>query len=127
MSNIAGLSKKFEQLKKIPIQIANTAGIGIKAQILSEFSGSRDAYGRPWAPLKSGGSSNLIRSGSLFNSVDVQTDGIKINISIDWRVVFHQVGTKHMPARPVLSIGVVPPVWSQLIEDAFKKCLASSL
>lgn len=82
---------------------------------------SADPYGNPWRPLKkarAGLGGPLLKTGKLMRSVKrrVTFDGFTLR-STDPKAVFHQNGTRRMPARPFLPQGELPFEWVQRFEE----------
>ncbi len=123
MSGFGKLRENLEKLAKIPDLVTNAAATEIKALVQDEFNQGRDPYGRQWAPLKRGGASYLYSSGATRGSFDLKISGTDIELFVDWRIIFHAAGTEHMPARPLFSVGVMPPSWSNAIERAFSNAM----
>jgi len=122
VSGFKQLADKLKALSKAPSVIASEAARNIKQLIISQTNSGKDPYGRNWAPLKIGGSPQLFR---LLSGFDIKVSGNKLELLVSAvPIIFHQVGTKYMPARPILSTGVFPKTWEKAIESAFQKAMS---
>jgi phage gpG-like protein len=118
MSGLGKLAAKFRALAETPHLVVKDAAESIHKSVAAEFDGGNDPYGRAWKPLKKGGSSRLEETGAMKNSLQVLPVGTSIEISFsDYKFAFHQA------TRPMLSVGVMPPSWSEAIENAFAKAI----
>ncbi len=123
MSGIGDLAKKLEALAEIPDQIAEASATKIKKSVARTYDAGTDPYGRAWVALKTGQRSRLNSSGKMCGTLDARTEGTQIKVELDFPYIFHAGGTVNMPARPVLTIGVMPETWSTIIEESFAEAV----
>ncbi len=136
MAGFKALQDRLAELEGIPSRIAGEVAQGINAEIRAQFQAGTDPYGKPWAPLlpqtirRKGGDARILRRHDSLSSetVAIPTSGAGIEItSVDYGG-YHQTGTKHMVARPILPDGAdLPQSWQDVIQtasdNAFKKVL----
>jgi len=69
-----------------------------------DFGGHQHHGGSPWAPRKTSAPWPLLfKTGSLKNSVSYMLSRLKVTFIADSEIaLFHQYGTRFLPARPVL-------------------------
>lgn len=121
MSGFGKLAAKMRALAETPQIVVATSAEGIEKLVSAEFDNGNDPYGRAWQPLKKGGSSRLEETGALKGSLEVKPVGTAVEISFsDYKFAFHQA------TRPMLSVGVMPPQWSQVIEEAFAEAVKNT-
>lgn len=84
-----------------------------------------DPDGRPWQPLKTATVDTdgkiLRETGSMFTSANVRAWGNKFIVETTPYGIYHQLGTKKIPARPWM--GVPDPALDKLGEIAWKHIL----
>lgn len=127
-SKLANIGATINRLGAVAPRVAELAAPVIESAIESEFANGRDPYGSPWAPLEP----NTIAKGrhappltdtGLFRNrttVRAQVDGQPgIVVSMPEQPgAFHQLGTRHMAARPVLPYRGIPRMWSDALRRA---------
>jgi len=91
------------------------------------FRGQKDPYGGRWKGRKSGGGSALlVQTGALrssFHTSSVSASGFTISSGVAYSV-FHQSGTKSMPARMMLpKENDVPGPWEQAFDEVAEEVL----
>jgi phage virion morphogenesis protein len=132
----AGLTKALTKLSKsmgdlTPVMTA--IGEDMRFMIWQGFEAERDPWGKSWAPLKNpskrrAGGKILRDTGRLFNSIGytVTPTSVSVGTSIEYGV-FHQMGTKRMPARKFLpltnSYKNLPKEYRQSIMDMLKEAV----
>ena len=124
-SKLGLLQANLAKLASVPSQTTRDAAEGIRSEIVAEFDGGHDPYGRSWASLeqatldKGRGPPPLTDSGDMAD-VDVRPTagaGIAIEFGAEY-AGFHQAGTRFMVARQPLPAAGFPASWSKVIADA---------
>lgn len=129
--SLEALSHYLKGLESIVPDIATRAKPKVEALIEEEFATGKDPYGRNWAPLakatiaKGRKPPPLTDTGKMRASVDVQPTSYGLHISVLGPSRYHQLGTEHMWARPILPMDKLPPRWIETIEQATSEALAS--
>jgi len=103
----------------------------IAASIAKQFDEGRDAYGNAWAPLslstiqKGRSPPPLTDTTKMRGTVKVEPRGADQLVAYvaDDPALFHQYGTKNMPARPILPTGEVPEAWANVIQESVEEVL----
>lgn len=120
------LSETLGELATVPSRAARGAATRINSLLGDQFAGAHDPDGDPWDELlestkrrKGGDSRILIRSGTTKEETYARPTGSAgIEIVSTAAAQFHQTGTKHMVARPILPAGdELPEAWEDVIED----------
>lgn len=112
-----------------PIRLNNLwrlVGRYLLLRVADRFSTSTDPNGRPWKARKDKKTHPLlVETGKLKSSFrsQVTQNGISIK-SLDSKFDFHQLGTKFIPARPMLPPdNKLPATWLAGIETIIKSQL----
>ncbi len=130
MSRFAALAERLDELSGLPSRITRPVADGINDQIARQFTSGCDPYGDPWEPLlpqtvrrKGGDTRILVRTGALASlTVAKPMAGAGIEIESEDYGQFHQGGTVHMDARPILPDGAeLPDEWQDIIENALSR------
>lgn len=82
--------------------------------------------GTPWAARKppTGTWPILEKTGRMRRSFKVVATAAQVRVLNDTEYLkFHQTGTKHMVARPVLPTGPLPPEWERRIDTAVSNAI----
>jgi phage gpG-like protein len=116
---VTGIGQVEAMLGKIAARMGNIAPVLNEAARISISSVRRnfEEGGRPpWKPLKKGSRKPLVNTGSLRDSVraEISADGLSIGSPLPY-APFHQLGTRHIPARPFL---VIQPEDITALEEA---------
>ena len=86
--------------------------------------------GTPWAPKqRDDGRAILVRFGALrasFQVVSADASGFSIATSVSYGT-FHQDGTRHMPARPMVPTGELPAEWVAAFDEVVQDVLTELL
>lgn len=130
----AGVASYLEKLRMLASQghradMHEAAADAVKPLVVADFKNSTDPYGAAWKPTKLGNSPLIGPTRDLSTSVRVEptTDGFIVMVT-DWKAIFHQAGTKHIPARPMLPVGgKMPPAWRAAIERSVRSFLAYTI
>ena len=126
MSGLDTLMANLGELEGIPSRIAAKVSERLTDLLFEEFEEEHDPYGAAWAPLlpqtvkrKRGDDRILRRTDALsIETVAHPRGGAGIEISSLDYGRFHQTGTRHMVARPVLPGGdELPDSWQAIIEE----------
>lgn len=124
------LADALAELSDVPSRASRGAAERINGLLAQEFAGSHSADGEGWAPLlestvkrKGGDSRILIRSDETRDQTYARPlPGSGIEIVSTEAAQYHQTGTRHMVARPILpDTGELPPEWEEAVEDAVAK------
>lgn len=132
----ADLAARLRELEGIPSRISGEVAKGINAEIQKQFTSGTDPYGRAWKPLlpqtvrRKGGDRRILRRTDNMSSETVARpmSGAGVEVTSVSYGGYHQIGTKHMVARPIGPDGAeLPDSWQKVIDktssDAFKKAL----
>lgn len=130
MSNLAAfgkLERTLAELDQFPRRLAIAIAPAITKEIQREFANGQDPYGTRWKKLKSGKPSKLtlsgkLRQGSKATPMTGGRAGLRILLGARY-AVFHQTGTRKMPARKILPERGMPASWRMAIERESKKLL----
>jgi hypothetical protein len=119
-AGLDALRGALEGLEDVVPRICDRAGEKIEAAVDAQFAAGTDPYGAPWAPLASGAASHLTKSGGMRASVVVVVGTDRIETIVADPAGYHQTGTRHMPARPVIPTEAkgLPDTWDAAITDA---------
>lgn len=100
--------------------VKRRATIEILTLLAREFAAAVSPFGVAWAPLKYRKGTPLTKTGAMRDNATVYPtgSGIRIEFAAPY-AVFHQYGTKNMPARPMLPKGELPKAWTDKINQAF--------
>lgn len=132
---LSTFARALNQLADVPSRAATDAAEGIQRLIDAEFTEGHDPYGNPWAALeqatldKGRSPPPLTDSGALAGGTEVtpmRGKGLQIVVGESYGA-FHQVGTRHMVARPILPTSGLPAEWKGAIDDAMTRAFAKSL
>lgn len=128
------LSANLAELVDVPSRVATAAAGRINELIQDEFASGQDPYGTAWEELaestvqrKGGDDRILIRTGETQAETYARpTAGAGIEVVSTEAAGFHQTGTVHMPARPVLpgDHDGLPEEWEEAIDDETEKAFA---
>ena len=134
MSGLDAVIANLGELQSVPSRAAKAIAMRLTAELNDEFTGEHDPYRRAWAPLlpqtvkRKGGDARILRRTDALSveTVALPASGAGIEITSLEYGQFHQTGTRHMVARPVLPGGSeLPKAWQDIIEEeidaAFRK------
>jgi phage gpG-like protein len=118
--------KTIEELARLPHKLAVVASPDITRELQSQFTGGKDPYGRPWAPLKPStlrkhGPPPLTDSGRLKSGTFARPGrgGILVEIGASYGA-FHQLGFRvhgtKVPARKILPARGMPAAWRAILD-----------
>jgi len=123
MSNLAAfgrLERTLAELDQLPRKLSEAVAPAINREVQKQFSNGTDPYGRRWKRLANGRPSHLTLSSRLRTKTRVRPmpgnmKGVRIILGERY-AIFHQTGTKHMPARKILPERGMPASWRMAIE-----------
>ena len=95
---VRAAQRELRSVRGIAGEVAKAARPGIDAMAWGAIGGRITSYGEAWAPLKGGGEA----SSSIAHRMQVVDTGTSIKVRLDRVASYHDRGTKHMPARPIL-------------------------
>lgn len=132
---LARIKRSVAALARVPSQTSAAAAPKIQALIEEQFASGTDPYGRAWEPLsqatldKGRSAPPLTDSGELAGVTVAPMAGAGVSVTLGASYgAFHQVGTRYMPARPILPYAGLPAAWKQALSDAataaFERTLA---
>jgi hypothetical protein len=101
MNGYGMLALNLRKLITVPSQASKLVSLEIRDLIEDEFNQGKDPYGNKWKPLKRKGQppSHLTEA----------------------YATFHQIGTKHMVARPILPNNTtLPAAWTAAIKASIE-------
>ena len=118
------VSRSLRELAKVPARAAKAAAEELTVVVEAQEAAETDPYDQPWKPLaastvdKKGDSRILRETGRMLDSLRIAPlPGAGIGITFDPPyTAFHQIGTRNMPARPVLPRAALPTSWREAIE-----------
>lgn len=131
MTDLAGCLKWMGDLERVlgrldalPRKVAEKAAPAITKSLQQEFARGTDPYGRKWRKLATGKPSHLTESGRLRRGTRAaplpgRRAGVRILLGAKY-AVFHQTGTRKMPARRILPQRGMPAEWSAAINRAMR-------
>jgi hypothetical protein len=128
MSNLAAfgkLERTLAELDQLPRRLAIAVAPMITKELQKEFENGNDPYGRRWAKLSTGKPSFLTLSRKLRNKTKAAPmpggrAGIRILLGARY-AIFHQTGTRYMPARKILPERGMPSAWRTAIQREAKR------
>lgn len=135
MATLEGLAAALRDLGKVPSQAARQASADIAGLIEQEFDEGLDPYGAAWEALAESTTAKgrtpppLTDERTLRDNTDaypLSGAGIGITLGADYGI-FHQTGTRNMPARPILPDGDLPYAWRDMIDNAVQEAVARRL
>lgn len=137
LSSMGKLERMLDDLSQLPRKVAVEAAPQINALIQKQFAGGFDPYGRKWkglaASTKKRGRKNppLTASGKLKKGTKTSPlsggrAGLRIVVGRSYGI-FHQTGTKHMPARKILPERGMPKTWSDILVQSAQKVARQAL
>ncbi len=122
---LSTITRALNELAKVPSRAASGASERIDALIQREFDQGTDPYDSAWEPLaeatldKGRTDPPLTDSGALREVEVTPARGAGINVTLGEAYgAFHQIGTRNMPARPILPTGPLPVAWREAIDAA---------
>jgi phage gpG-like protein len=123
---LGALSNPHDALAEIGAVVTENVRLG--------FADGKDPYGRPWAPVKRGGSP-LRDTGMLMNSWAYRVDGDSVVVGSNRRdpksgayiATIHQFGRGRIPARPMLPEGTWPESWARDVAEVVNDYLREAL
>lgn len=130
------LAERLSDLEGIPARITAEVADDITEEIREQFDVGADPYGRSWSPLMAStlkrkrGDGRILRRSDVLSSETVArpTSGAGVEITSVEYGQRHQLGTKHMVARPILPEGdELPESWQEIIEDATSKAVKKAM
>lgn len=118
------LAAALEDLQHVPSRAASAASERISGLLAEQFAGGFGPEG-DWDPLlestirrKGGDARILIRSGEAqANTFARPAQGAGIEIQTLDYMSYHQSGTQHMAARPILPEDELPEEWLEIIDE----------
>lgn len=124
------LSQPSQPLKEFGEHMVN--------RIDDTFRTESDPYGAKWAPLSAatirakrrrGGIQKILQqTGRMRATANYRVIGAVLQIGLsDRKAVFHQMGTRRMPARPILPDRGLPPEDAQELQEIFTDWLKRTL
>lgn len=134
MTDLAGCLKWMGDLERVlgrldalPRKVAERAAPAITKELQREFARGTDPYGRKWKKLATGKPSYLTESGRLRRGTRAaplpgKRAGVRILIGAPWGI-YHQTGTRNMPARRILPQRGLPGTWSAAINRAMREAV----
>ncbi len=130
---LADVIGDLEGMTDLVDDICIEASEEIELAIDSQFTLGTDPYGTPWAPLKA---STLRRhphrhdppltdTEGMRRSVTVQATMASIGVTVADPAGYHQDGTDHMVARPIIPSDAhgLPPTWEAAIREAGQRVM----
>jgi hypothetical protein len=126
LGSLEGVIGGLEGLRDLVPEIALEASIEIFETIDSSFTLGADPYGETWAPLAPATIAKG-RTPPPLTDTGAMREGLRVSVTQDAIVAslpdpagYHQTGTRHMPARPVLPDDArgLPDAWRAAITDA---------
>ncbi len=119
------LSETLARLDVLPRKVAEIAVPEITKALQREFAQGADPYGRKWRKLATGKPSHLTESGRLRKGTRAaplpgRRAGVRILLGAKY-AVFHQTGTRRMPARKILPERGMPAAWNVAIKRALRR------
>lgn len=135
LAALAAFAEELGRLGEVIEQTAKEAAPKLAARVAAGFAGGFAPSGRAWAPLSPSTLSRgrsappLTDTGALSSTMRSLPGATQIVMSATAPYSsFHQFGTKHMPARPILPEGdELPETWRQDLEDACTAALERKL
>ena len=105
-------------------QVTELGAPEIRELVRAEFYAGADPFDQTWTPLATGAAAHLIESSSMVDAVQVAGVADGFEYSDDCKLFFHQTGSGHVPARPVLPLdGEIPDTWDRVLADAVAELL----
>jgi phage gpG-like protein len=125
MNGYGMLALNLRKLITVPSQASKLVSLEIRDLIEEQFNQGKDPYGNKWKPLKRKGQppSHLTEDTPLRRSVEVKpASGAGLTITVtESYATFHQIGTKHMVARPILPNNTtLPAAWTAAIKASIE-------
>ncbi len=122
-------SRAIRALSRVPAQASARAATELRAVVVEQEAEARevDPYERPWKPLAAStvrtkrGDTRILRdTGKMLDELEIRPmSGAGLSLTFGApQSAFHQIGTKNMPARPLIPTGPLPRSWSEAIEQA---------
>lgn len=126
IAELERVADSLAELAVVPARAAAGAADSINGLLADQFAGGHDPYGDAWADLldstvkrKGGDTRILIRTGEAEAETKARpTSGAGIEITTKDYMSYHQTGTEHMTARPVLPGDGLPDEWEDAINAA---------
>jgi phage gpG-like protein len=120
---IAAASNPVRILRAVGEQLKTLTQLSFRDPALRQFA---------WAPKKDGSPSNLMKTGMLVSSIRVtEVTASSVSIGTDRRyAAIHQLGGKHMPARPFFPFtkdGHLVPFAAVKVERIIEKALETEM
>lgn len=138
IDEIGRLQQTIRRLSDLPRQTAIEAQGPLNKLLQDEFRLGQDPYGKPWAPVTQRTLAMRLKSRSPIPLTDTRElrDGTVVEARAGGRAgltirlgapygYFHQVGfrvgSRPVPARPVLPDRGVPAAWKRVLEAAARR------
>lgn len=125
---LEALSMYLRNLQGVAQQTAAEVVPAFREFVESEFESGVDPYGRKWRKLakstieKGRKPPPLTDTGAMRASVEIHASGESVFLRVDSPAHFHQRGTAHMPARPILpEKTALPNDWIAAIAETAKR------
>lgn len=117
--------RELRSVRGIGAEVAKAARPGIDALAVGAIGGRITSYGESWAPLKDGGEA----SSSIGHRMQIVEVGSAIKVRLDRVASYHDRGTKHMPARPIIprERDGIPRPWRTEITETAQALLKSKV
>ena len=121
------LERTLARLDVVPRRVAELAAPGITRALQQEFARGVNPYGRKWRRLATGKPSHLtesgrLRAGSRAAPLRAGRAGVRILLGAPY-AIFHQTGTRNMPARKLLPERGMPRAWAEALKKAARKAM----
>lgn len=120
------LQANLRRLAEVPATASREVAEQITGRLDAGFSAGTDPYGRGWAPLapatlRKGRHPPPLTDTRRLRSGTVARPRAGAGVALltgDAYGGYHQTGTRHMPARPILPRGSMPATWNAIIRTA---------
>lgn len=125
--SFAQLTKLKQRLEKLPAtvpQITKAAALEVGIVLEKQYTSGTDPDGKQWQSLSDATRATgrtpppLTASGNMRSRTKVVAGVKGITTSVPSPGVFHQYGTKRMPARKIVPSGTLPRNWSRPVKEA---------
>ena len=125
------LERTLARLDVLPRRVAEKAAPGLTKLLQRQFVQGANPYGRKWRKLATGAPSHLTESGRLRRGTRAaplpgRRAGVRILLGAPY-AIYHQTGTRHMPARKILPERGMPAAWAAVLRKAMKQAAAEAL
>lgn len=119
LAKMGKLERTLAELDALPRRLSVAVSPTVTKELQKEFARGADPYGRKWRKLATGKPSHLTESGRLRKGTRAaplpgRRAGVRILLGAKY-AVFHQTGTRIMPARKILPERGLPAAWRTAI------------